>query len=176
MTCPAGRVNTSDHPVTAEPPLLVIVMFEVRPVFQDWIVSVTAQPPGGGGGGELVVGGGEIGVVGGGVVFSPKKRIASAAIPAIGRLCPTPAMLYASTGGCELVLPYLVCVQLACGVSVDTGVWLTPSTFVHCLISSPKFGYASVVSAVPCQSCIRGRAPVYPGSAPRARSPHCCGV
>src|SRR3954470_611482 len=119
MAWPDGRVKTSDQPLIAEPPPLAIVRLEVRPVFQDWIVSVTVQPPGGGGGGELVVGGVEIGVVGGGALSRPKKRIAWAAIPLIGRLCPTPAMLYASTGGWLPVLPYFVCVQPLCGVSVD---------------------------------------------------------
>ncbi len=73
-----------------------------------------------------------------GVLSSPKKVIAILAWPDIGRACPTPARLIAWTGGWAEVSPYQVRVQPDCGVSVLTGVWLTPSTLVHCLISSPK--------------------------------------
>src|SRR4051794_24724133 len=48
MTCPAGRVKTSDQPLIAVAPVLVMVRFEVRPVFQGLIASVTWQAPAGG--------------------------------------------------------------------------------------------------------------------------------
>jgi hypothetical protein len=70
----------------------------------------------------------------------PKKAITIRAIPPCGNEWPRPAMLIASTGACTDVEPYRVRVQLGCGVSVSTGVWLTPCTLVHCLICSPKFG------------------------------------
>ena len=78
-----------------------------------------------------------------------------------------------STGALDPVDPYRVRVQLDFGWSVEDAVWLTLFRFVHCLISSPKFGYASVASTVPCHSCMRGYAPVYPGSMSRASVPHC---
>src|SRR6266702_1123729 len=117
MTCPPGSMKFSDQPLIAELPVLVIVRFDVRPVFHDWIVSVTWQddePLVG-----VVVGGVPTVVVvgGGGLPLRPKNWIASAAMPDSGRLWPTPAMLYAST--CE---PYRVRVQPDCGVSVDVGV------------------------------------------------------
>ncbi|GAB1510714.1 hypothetical protein JCM33774_27560 [Actinophytocola sp. KF-1] len=90
----------------------------------------------------------------------PKNASAIAAIPPSGRLCPVPCTLIASTGAVVPVPPYRVRVQPDCGLSVYAGVWLTPSTLVHCLISSPKFGYRSVASSVPCHTCMRGRAPV----------------
>jgi hypothetical protein len=46
MTCPAGRVNTSDQPSIVALPLLVIVMEAVSPVFQALAVYPTPQPPG----------------------------------------------------------------------------------------------------------------------------------
>src|SRR5690348_10938873 len=81
-----------------------------------------------------------------------------------------------STGACVPVSPYRVRVQVDCGWSVDAGAWLNPCRLVHCLISSPKLGYASVVSVVPCHNCIRGYDPVYPGNIARAVLPHCCAV
>ncbi|GAB2895845.1 hypothetical protein GCM10027074_74280 [Streptomyces deserti] len=50
MVCPPGRVNSKDQPWLAVVPVLVRVMFEVRPLFQALTVSVTWQPavPGGG--------------------------------------------------------------------------------------------------------------------------------
>ena len=47
-----------------------------------------------------------VGVVGGGVPSSPKKRITCAA--STGRLCVTPCMLIASTGAIGPLLPYRV--------------------------------------------------------------------
>ncbi len=92
----------------------------------------------------------------------PMKRIASAAIvdPLTGSSCPAPARLYASTWVTPAPLSYRVRVQLAAGVSVADGVWPTPRTSVHCLTSSPRRLWLSVVSAVPCHSCTRGRGPV----------------
>lgn len=138
--------------------------------------SVAVQVPPGGVVVGGVVTGADVGdwLVGGVVLLRPKKAIAIAACPLNGRLCPTFATLIASTGAIVPVAPYRVRVQPDCGVSVETGVWLTPSTFVHCLISSPKFGYCKVVSAVPWNTCMRGRGPAYPGNALRTRSPHCC--
>src|SRR5215471_6560373 len=94
----------------------------------------------------------------------------------IGMLCETPCSLVASTSTTPALFWYVVWVKPAWGLSVVVGVWLTPSTFVHCLISSPKLWKFSVWSAVPCQSCMRGLVPVKPGSALRTRSPHCCAV
>src|SRR5690349_15246731 len=50
MVCPLGSVNTSDHPLIAVVPVLVMVSSEVRPVFQALTVSVTRQAPGSGSG------------------------------------------------------------------------------------------------------------------------------
>ncbi len=38
---PDGSMNTSDQPLIADVPLLVMVIDDVRPVFQELIVSVT---------------------------------------------------------------------------------------------------------------------------------------
>src|SRR6185312_14692921 len=107
MLCPPGRVNTSDQPLTALAPVLVMVKFSVRPVFQALTATLTrhAPEPGGGvvgfGGGVVGLGGGVVGFGGGVVGFGgavrPKKATAAAAMPAEGRLCPAPWMLYAST-------------------------------------------------------------------------------
>src|SRR5690242_17448357 len=111
MVCPAGSVNVSVQPLTAVLPVFVMVMFDVRPVFQALIVSLTrhAPPPGGGevgggevGGGEVGggdVGGGELGggELGGGdvgvVLFNPKNAIVYAAMPGMRMLCVPPWML-----------------------------------------------------------------------------------
>ena len=61
-------------------------------------------------------------------------------MPASGSTCPAPAMLYASTSAVPALLSYRVRVHPETGVSVEEGVWLTPSTFVHSFTSSPKFG------------------------------------
>src|SRR4051794_28911950 len=168
MLWPAGRVKPSVQPVSGGPEF-VIVMVAVRPVFQALTAYPMRQPPEAGGvlvGGVLVggmlVGGGPVGpVLGGTVVLSrPRDVTARSAIPDSGSECRVLATLIASTGGCADVEPYRVRVQPACGVSVSTGVCETPSTLVHCLISSAKFGYRSVESSVPCHTCIRGRAPV----------------
>src|SRR6266568_4129202 len=85
MTCPPGSMKFSDQPLIAELPVLVIVRFDVRPVFHDWIVSVTWQddePLVG-----VVVGGVPTVVVvvgGGGLPLRPKNWIASAAMPDTG--------------------------------------------------------------------------------------------
>src|SRR5690606_10550457 len=98
----------------------------------------------------------------GGVVSSllppvrPKNSIAYRAMPPWGRLCPAPWMLYASTWP----EPYRLRFQPGCGVSVLVGVWLRPCTFVHCSIDSRSSEYGTSVSAVPCQSWMRGRGPV----------------
>ncbi len=65
--------------------------------------------------------------------------MASASIPSPGMMSwwPTPARLYPSTSTVPELLSYWVLVHPDCGVVVVVGVWLTPSTFVHCLISSP---------------------------------------
>src|SRR5690348_9806271 len=97
-------------------------------------------------------------------------------MPLCGSVCPVPLILTASTVAVVPVVPYRVRVQLACGWSVETGLWLTRLRLVHCLIASPKLTYESVVSVVPCHNCIRGYFPVYPGYMDRARSPHCCAV
>src|SRR6185437_2779282 len=102
----------------------------------------------------------------------PTNWMATAAIPACGRTCPAPAMLYASTSTAPEALAYRRRVQPDCGVSVDVGVWLRPNTFVHCSISSFSREYGTRVSAVPCHSCIGGLGPLYPGSAARTLSPH----
>src|SRR5262245_18070238 len=191
MTCPLASVKTSDQPLIAVLLVFVTMMFAVRPVFHVFVVYETRQPPSGGGwvvvvvvvvvevvvddGGRKVV---EVVVVVVEVddVSRPTKWIAMAAWPESGRLCPTPWTLIASTGAIAPVLPYRVRVQPDCGVSVKLGVWLTPSTLVHCLISSLKFGKASVVSAVPWNNCMRGRAPVKPGNALRTKLPQSAGV
>src|SRR5690348_15844296 len=129
MVCPPGRVKTRDQPLTALVPVLVMVMFSVRPLFQALTATVTRHAPlvGGGvvGGGVVgggVVGGGVVGggVVGGGVVglVRPKNCRAAAAIPPDGRLCPAPWMLYASTWTVPPVSAYRRRFQLAWGVSV----------------------------------------------------------
>src|SRR5690349_18740895 len=142
MLCPAGSVNVSVQPLTGVLPVFVMVMFDVRPVFQALIVSLTrhAPPPGGGevGGGDVGggdVGGGELGggELGGGELFNPKNAIVYAAMPDRRMLCVPPWMLMPSTGACVVFAPYRVRVHVLCGESVDAGVWLTPSTFVHCL-------------------------------------------
>ncbi len=47
--CPPGSVNFTDQPLTALPPVLVTVMFSVRPVFQEltWVLTLHAAPLGG---------------------------------------------------------------------------------------------------------------------------------
>src|SRR3954470_23306284 len=107
MVCPAGRVKTSDQPLRPALPVLVIVRFSVRPVFQALTVPVTRHPPEpgdvvGGVVGPVVDGvvGGVVGPVVGGVVggvvvvlpLRPKKATAYAAMPLDGRLCPAPWM------------------------------------------------------------------------------------
>src|SRR5690242_4997673 len=94
MACPAGSVKASVQPLTAVLPVFVMVMFDVRPVFQALIVSLTRQapPPGGGDVVGDVVGVGDVfGVVGGGLVgvvpFRPKNAIVYAAIPGSRALC-----------------------------------------------------------------------------------------
>jgi hypothetical protein len=95
----------------ATAPVLVIVMFAARPVFQALTVALTRQLPLDPLGGVVVAGGTVVGhvvgwVVGGGVVRAvvegaprsrPKNEMAYAAMPLCGRLCPAPWMLYAST-------------------------------------------------------------------------------
>jgi hypothetical protein len=49
VVCPEGSVKVSFQPLIVVLLLLVTVMFEVSPVFQALITSVTWQPPGGGG-------------------------------------------------------------------------------------------------------------------------------
>src|SRR5690349_10782 len=104
MDWPPGRVKTSDQPLTAEVPVLVIVRFSVRPLFHALTVAVTRHAPAGGvdggvdggveGGVEGGVDGGVEGGVDGGVVLvRPKKPTAYAAMPPLGRLCPAPWML-----------------------------------------------------------------------------------
>src|SRR5690349_2245713 len=44
MVCPLGRVNTSDQPLIVVGPVLVIVMFSVRPVFHAPTAALTRQP------------------------------------------------------------------------------------------------------------------------------------
>src|SRR5689334_12653041 len=103
MLWPPGSVKTSDQPLTAVVPVLVMVMFAVRPVFQALIVSETRHAPVAGGVDGGVEGGLDGGVDGGveggvdGGVVRPKKAMAAAAMPVLGRLCPAPWMLYAST-------------------------------------------------------------------------------
>src|SRR3954452_4340186 len=43
MTCPPGRVNTSDQLLRPVAPVLVMVMLAVRPVFQAFTTSDTRQ-------------------------------------------------------------------------------------------------------------------------------------
>src|SRR6185437_2887982 len=133
MFCPPGSVKASVQPLMAVLPVLVIVMFDVRPVFQALIVSLIrhAAPPGGGddvrdGDGDVfgVVGGGLVGVV----LFNPKNAIVYAAMPPTRALCDPPWTLIASTGACVVFAPYRVRVQELCGESLETGVWLTPRT------------------------------------------------
>ncbi len=64
--------------------------------------------------------------------------LAAIAVPLTGSSWPAPEMLYASTWVVPAPLLYRVRVQLAAGVSVDDGFWLTPRTSVHILISSPR--------------------------------------
>src|SRR5262245_13162207 len=101
----------------AAEPVLAIVTVAVRPVFQEFTRYVTRQPPTGGlDVGGLLVGGFDVGgwlvgrfdaggLVGCVVVTSPKNWIAISACPLSGRLCPTPAMLIASTVALVAPLP-----------------------------------------------------------------------
>src|SRR3982074_3323078 len=100
MLWPAGSVNTRDQPLTVAVPVLVMVICDVRPVFQALIVSVTRHAPeagpvggvgvGGAGGGGAVVGGAVVGgavvggaVVGGGVA-APLSAVATALYAGLG--------------------------------------------------------------------------------------------
>jgi hypothetical protein len=149
------------QPLMVDDPAVTVTVATYPPFH--WFSEIDAeQPPGCGGvDGEPEPGlDGDDGSGPGPLAFRPMNAIAIAAWPLSGRLWPTPCNEMPSTGACTPVPPYRVRVQPDCGVSVMLGDWLRPWTFVHCLISSPKFGYCSVVSAVPCHNCIRGRAPV----------------
>src|SRR6185437_14933255 len=70
MVCPLGRVKASDQPLTAVVPVFVMVMLDVRPVFQALTVSATRHAPVPGG--ELL----GLGVV---VVWNCAKKLYTAA-------------------------------------------------------------------------------------------------
>src|SRR5690349_4439961 len=84
MVCPPGRVKTSDQPLTAVVPVLVMVMLDVRPVFQALTVSATRHVPVPDGG-LLGLGEGELGLgdavlgVGVGLVRNCAKKLYTAA-------------------------------------------------------------------------------------------------
>src|SRR5690348_18489054 len=86
MVCPLGSVKTSDQPLTAVVPVLVIVMLDVRPVFQALTVSATRHAkvldgePLGLGEGELGLGDGALGVGVGAVGNSAKKLYTAAEV------------------------------------------------------------------------------------------------
>src|ERR687888_371074 len=117
MICPLGRVKASVHPFTVVVLVLVMVMDAVRPLFQALTEYATRQAPDEAGGEPGVEAGGEPGVEAGGEPgvdrSRPKNWMAASAMPLVGRLCPAPWMLYASTWS-----PYLRRFQLLCGVSV----------------------------------------------------------
>ena len=98
-------------------------------------------------------------------------------MPWIGSWCPAPATLYASTWVVPELLLYRVRFQLATGVSLDDGVWLTPRTFgpLLDLFTEVVVVQGGVGGAVP-QLHARARAGVAGVGVLRTRSPHCCGV
>src|SRR5689334_15263027 len=101
MVCPPGRVKASDQPLSVDVPVLVMVMFSVRPLFHALTVSATRQAPPPGGGLEAL--GEPLGetlgeplaeplgeTLGDVPPVRPKNSMAKLAMPVIGSECPAP--------------------------------------------------------------------------------------